>query len=402
MTNNDFIHICMGLHDPHGTYSVNVLIVMYSVIHKTSSRVKFHIFIDDSVSEANKEKMRKLTNGTQHEIEFCMVDMEKYNIEGDFIQEYTVGALMRLLIPDVLPDLTKTIYMDADLLINKDVAELWNIDITDVALAAVSDSGATERNTGEMIIREGYVRAEDYFNSGLLLLNLDKIREMGVLVEMAMEYLDSHRHSMWPDQDALNYIYRDSKILIDECWNILVPIEREKNQWMREGIYHFAGKHYLWTDFITEYDMRLLYTKMVVSEDAGIAEEVRKVINSLDGHIYLTQRVMSKLSRRNVKCIFYGGYYGSMKSLIEIIGTKYGDYFVLDDDKHDETVIEGIPTLPFEEIRGEIKGAFVVFVMPEADNYNAISKLENIGLRRDEDFFVPQCVMTVAQGGYLY
>lgn len=402
MEDNEFIHICMGLHDPKGTYSVNVMMVMYSVITNTSSRVMFHIFIDDSVSEENKNAMRRILTNTNHSIEFCDVNMEEYNIQGDFVELYTVGALMRLLIPNVLTNLHKVIYMDADLLVNRDVSELWNVDISEVALAGTRDTASGPDGTGKVVIESGYVKAEEYINSGVLLMNLDKIRESGVLVEQTAEFLRNNSQSFWPDQDALNYIYRDSKKMLDECWNVLTTFERKKTQWIRKAVYHFAGDHFFWNNVPTEFDMRLQFVKVMVTGDYGIIEESRKVIASLTDHIRLNQKILSIVSRRNVKCIFYGQNSGAMNNLVNMVGTKYGDYFVLDNEAHDDSQAEGIPTLAFDEISREVRGSFVVFVAPWADHDEAISKLQQLGLKRDEDFFVVPCVMTAAQGGYLY
>ena len=74
---------------------------------------------------------------------------------------------------------------------------------------------------------------------------------------------------------------------------------------------------------------------------------------------------------------------------------------MLDDSTHDEK-IEGLPVFPFSELLNEVKGAFVIFVLPEADNNRALDKLKANGFRENNDFFVVPCLMLAKHGGYIY
>lgn len=400
--NNEYIHVCFGLHDKDGKYSVNVAVVMHSIMQNTQGHIHFHILSDDSLSEENKLKFTKLIWGTDNLVEFHNIDANVLNMSGDFVHIYTIGALMRLLIPDVFAGFDKMIYLDADLLVNCDIQELWNIDISEVSIGAVHDRAAVVNDVGVCIVSPGYVKAEEYFNSGVLLMNLDKIRHRGNLVELVSAFVTEHPDSYWLDQDALNYIFKEDKKLLDPKWNVITGYERQENHQLRDVVYHFAGDHFVGLYYLTEYDKKLLYTRTVAWNDPDRFYMMMSVIDSLRTHITLNQKIMSLVSRRNTKCVFYGNLSDSMRNLINIVGIKYGDYFVLDDYEHNVCQIDNIPTKAFDELRSEIKGAFVVFVLPEADSGMAISKLESIGLLRDEEFFVVPCVMTSDQGGYLY
>ena len=79
----------------------------------------------------------------------------------------------RLFIPETVP-YDKALYIDADVVIKGDINELWDIVIDDVFLAAVEDVGFDRHNDLEMNPNS------KYFNSGVMLLNLKKWREVSV------------------------------------------------------------------------------------------------------------------------------------------------------------------------------------------------------------------------------
>ncbi|MBQ9526969.1 MAG: hypothetical protein IJR68_05100, partial [Fretibacterium sp.] len=61
---------------------------------------------------------------------------------------------------------------------------------------------------------------DSYINSGVLLMDLRRIRERGDLLEMSTAWLSRHRHSTnYADQDALNALFLDSIKLINPKFN---------------------------------------------------------------------------------------------------------------------------------------------------------------------------------------
>lgn len=86
--------------------------------------------------------------------------------ETAYCTPYTLLRLLADLIPQI-PD--KLLYLDIDIMIANDIKQLWNIDVTDYEFAAVKEK------YGCWLIRP------DYFNAGMLLLNMARIRETGLL-----------------------------------------------------------------------------------------------------------------------------------------------------------------------------------------------------------------------------
>lgn len=106
--------------------------------------------------------------------------------ETAYCTPYTLLRLLADLIPEI-PD--KLLYLDIDIMIANDINKLWGIDVTDYEYAAVKEK------YGCWLIRP------DYFNAGMLLMNMAKIRETGLLAK-ARELIRTKK-LLFADQSAI-------------------------------------------------------------------------------------------------------------------------------------------------------------------------------------------------------
>jgi lipopolysaccharide biosynthesis glycosyltransferase len=110
------------------------------------------------------------------------------------------AAYVRFEIPVLLKDIKRVIYLDADLIVNDSLEELWNFDISDYMVAAVENPFFTRHDSLWMD------KDAKYFNSGVMLLNLDVIRSKR-LMEKSLEHKKRpDNQDVFHDQDALNAI----------------------------------------------------------------------------------------------------------------------------------------------------------------------------------------------------
>lgn len=129
--------------------------------------------------------------------------------ENAYCTPYTLLRLMADLIPDI-PD--KILYLDIDMMVAKDISELYNIDISEYEYAAVKEK------YGSKIIRP------DYINAGMLLLNMKKIKETKLL-EKARNLIKK-RKLPFADQDAI-YWSTSKKLLLPRKYNEQSDFNRE-------------------------------------------------------------------------------------------------------------------------------------------------------------------------------
>ena len=197
----------------------------------------FHILIDDSV---NKDDFAQKTScfikrneKAPAAISFNIVDIDKSLFAGyrPWGPHATFSTYYRLLIDKLLPESVKTVlYLDVDILVRDDVRELFvNTDISSKTLAAVNeipfylrgtDWSLSGRSSEYPVIK---FRHQDYFNAGVLLMNVDALRNMG-LADKVKGFFDKYDAEV-VDQDALNHlIARESIVYLDPSWNVQAAV----------------------------------------------------------------------------------------------------------------------------------------------------------------------------------
>lgn len=150
-------------------------------------------------------------------IKWVDVDLEPFR-DFSTLPHISQMTYARLLIPHVLPTtVTRILYLDADLLVLDDLEPLWTIDLEGRPVGAVLDVLDPLMKQGDPRLRTApHVR--DYFNSGVLLIDLARWREER-LSETAIEYLNRYPQSPFKDQDALNVACDGLWKKLDPSWN---------------------------------------------------------------------------------------------------------------------------------------------------------------------------------------
>ena len=245
------IHICFGLHDGDGKYSKFVGAAMASIFANTCAPVTIHILHDATLTLGNRDKFNCLAGRCGQSVEFHNVEQlcpneiallnEKLSVALG--ARYTIGAFYRLLIKEILQrqGITRAIYLDADIVVNLDIAKLWRQDLQNFPLAAVPEMTATGglMITNKFVLRAGIVRQENYFNSGVLLFDLRGLGE-NFFVD-GVNFLVNHPDCDCFDQDILNAFFSAGYLKLDKKFDSFIDTERLINAPVADKIYHYAG-----------------------------------------------------------------------------------------------------------------------------------------------------------------
>jgi lipopolysaccharide biosynthesis glycosyltransferase len=126
----------------------------------------------------------------------------------------SVAIYVRLFLTEFFDEsVSKALYLDSDIIVCRDISPLWNTDISGYALAAVRDHPASR------CLLEPAIPPERYFNSGVLLVNLDRWRSSGA-PDHLLQFAEEHRSTLLShDQDVLNGVYRNETHLLGLEWN---------------------------------------------------------------------------------------------------------------------------------------------------------------------------------------
>ncbi len=132
---------------------------------------------------------------------------------------YTPAIYYRLMIPEMFPQYDKVLYMDCDTVLLADVAELYNIDIGDNYIGAVADQAvAAVPQFVEYTKHALGIDGGKYFNSGVIVMNLEKFREIA-FYDKFNRILRSYDFVVAPDQDCLNLICKGHVYYYGGEWN---------------------------------------------------------------------------------------------------------------------------------------------------------------------------------------
>lgn len=127
----------------------------------------------------------------------------------------TSAAYARLLIPDLLPDDDRVIYMDCDMLVTGSLAAAWSVDLTEQVLAAVRCPAPTLAHAAAIDLP-----VAQYFNSGFLVMNLALFRAESLSKSCFDALSDPNCRYLSEDESALNVVARDRVAYLDAGFNL--------------------------------------------------------------------------------------------------------------------------------------------------------------------------------------
>ncbi len=246
-------------------YLMQLCVMLHSLFDNNKTEV-FKIFVLSGTlgrnDELEIEKVGLCYSQTVKFIKFDTSILDKYHIS----QHISHATYYRILIPELFPvDIKKVLYLDSDIIINSNLSELWEINIENKAIAAAPGPFFNAEKT------LGLPKDTQYFNAGILLMNLDFWRKNNIHTKV-LTYLDQHSGSLpnW-DQDALNAIlYRDVKI-VDISWNIQTLMFLKKKEYQQQDkthkqfmehpkIVHYTGVSKPW-HYADAHPYKFLFTK---------------------------------------------------------------------------------------------------------------------------------------------
>ena len=215
---------------------------LISITNKTKSNVTCYIFTMDlsrvkseykAISDKQVEYLDEVIKNKNPENKVIKVDVTEIyekefghcKNENAYCTPYTLLRLLADLVPN-MPE--KLLYLDIDMMANGDISKLYKIDISEYEYATVKEK------YGSVILYP------DYINAGMLLLNMKKIKETGLL-EKARELI-KNKKLLFADQSAI-YYSTTKKLLLPRIYN-----EQSKFNKKDTVICHFC-KRLLWKPY---------------------------------------------------------------------------------------------------------------------------------------------------------
>lgn len=213
-------------------YMILVAALIKSVEKNLSANSSIDLWIiEDNVTDRSKNMMETSADNsitTIHWKPLKDIIPPGISLPSD-LSSYPLNIYMRLFIPYFIPEgVDKVIYLDADMIVKKDLTELWATDITPYTIGAVMDPRLKTFDNSWGGIRNykklGFAGSTPYFNTGLLLINIPKWRANNITEKIVEVINDNKRYANYPDQYGMNIVLADQWLHLDDRWNHFVTI----------------------------------------------------------------------------------------------------------------------------------------------------------------------------------
>ena len=244
------INICLSFDEK---YAQHAAVTMVSLMKNCSRNIHFYI-IDSEPSgiTESRSKIVKLVEMYGAKISFRTIDLSVFKgfpiwkPMQDSPNKYV--PYYRLCLADLLPEIERIIYLDTDIVVQGDIAKLYDLEFAkDQFIAGVNDMDSEE-------LKEK-ISTSAYINSGVILFDLATIRRIKLnVVEESIKILQNFREriSLNIDQDLINIIFNDHIRLLDISWNAQsVGTPRGfklgyDDKSIEKNIIHFIASHKPW------------------------------------------------------------------------------------------------------------------------------------------------------------
>lgn len=402
------IHVCFALYDPYGTYSKYLGAAVCSLfVNVGDAPVTVHILHDDTLSCANRKRFEHLAQKYQKNLVFHEIDTSAFQSVKHMAGSFTIGTLFRLKIPEVMPEtIDRVIYLDCDLIVHLNVSELWNLDMDTYALAACIDA-AVESDKGfgsyPWMKKIKETEGRHYFNAGVMVMNLKRIRAMGNFFQTCMGFLREYPKVKFSDQDALNYLLGDQVLYLDKRYNTFsIHLSDVTKDNMDAGIYHFPGDSANWE---ANRNVDRLFMHYLLLTEWGDGAELYPYLQSwITGEAakvsVLQCFLQHALQEDSLHIILFGANSILLDKVEQFVPRKRMAYILDNNQALQGKKVHGLPVYAPAHLAEERKGSFAVIVMSKK-HYDAIARqLSDMGFTENTDFYDARALLSERDGGY--
>lgn len=169
--------------------------------------------LTDWLSEQQRAKFEKLSYKYSKTITIITIPTSQIS-KLKVSTRFSKSIYYRFLIPNLLKNESKALYLDCDIIVNGCLDSFYNIDLKNYGCGVIEDQCCDDIRIYNRLNMKG-----NYFNSGVLLMNLDYWRENNI-TEKCIDFIYRNPEvCVWPDQDALNIILNEKVIYCPYGYN---------------------------------------------------------------------------------------------------------------------------------------------------------------------------------------
>lgn len=211
------IHIASAA---NAAYFPGLEVLVCSTLLHTSreAHVHFHVF-DDGIAEKDWAALSRLAAGFNAHAAIHRIQFTEERLQGFPTLNGSKTTYARLLLGEYLPQVSRVIYLDSDILVGRDVQELVDFDMKGRTALATDDALFKRLDEDCPWLPKEVSAGFRYFNAGVLVLDLDRWRKFGYMEKCLAAITSSPEPCKYWDQTALNYILREDVETLPQAYN---------------------------------------------------------------------------------------------------------------------------------------------------------------------------------------
>ncbi|MCQ2387676.1 MAG: glycosyltransferase family 8 protein [Clostridia bacterium] len=257
------------------------------------------ISLKEHISETNEYRVYILQKGIDfHKFDYILglnsdnlkihiVDVsEKLNeISNELVLRdyYTLTTYYRIFIAEMFPEYDKVIYLDSDTIVLKDIADFFDIDLTNYLVGGVPDEAVGNIEPFSRYVKKALgIEANEYFNAGIMVMNLKEFRKFNFYKEFG-ELLNKYKFKVAQDQDYLNVLCYKKAKLLPYNWNVMPLRGINLKPCEKPYIIHFnlTAKPWHYSDlqyeeYFWKYAKKSAYYEDILKQKESFTEEMAK------------------------------------------------------------------------------------------------------------------------------
>ena len=226
-------------------YVIPTMAVLQSLRETRSPETEIEVTIVSADLSENSKSLFLPFSGPGFQVRFIDADVkglvELHRPKKGDMCVASPAALLKFSLPVLLPELEKVLYLDGDILVRSDLSPLWNTNLEGATIGAVQDSGCIYSQNPRI------KKYPHYFNSGVMLLDLAKMRREGMtkrLIEAKKAEQDKSKNRLM-DQNIFNAFFHNDVKLLPIQWNLLlVNLKRAEAKWTFSDIERMYGARF--------------------------------------------------------------------------------------------------------------------------------------------------------------
>ena len=217
------------------------------IVNNADSPLEFHVLSKD-LTDSDRAVLLRTCRHKQVKINFHKVDDRMFADLKLNISHISRETYYRYILPELLPDVSKALYLDADVIVKGSLREIWSLDINNYYMAGVFDTYISDIGYKGKV---GFHNDDLYVNAGVLLFNLEKIRKDNKVEELFRNTRELASDVEYQDQDILNITFKGKILRLDQKYNYTFRdvVSNTKKELRDSVIVHFTGDRKPWDYF---------------------------------------------------------------------------------------------------------------------------------------------------------